>query len=78
MTKETAKKAREILNALEETTAFLKQYDECYEKMIAIRSDFLSKISSTLEFHRDETLKNMIREYLVCKIESLEKQLEEL
>lgn len=78
MTEETAKKARDILNKLDEYKKFLKRYDECQHKTITIKIDFLSSLGDTLDFSYDEKLKDIIREYVVHKIEGLKKQLEEL
>lgn len=46
--------------------------------MITVRRDIFSDIGDSIDFSYDHDFKNLIREYIVCKIESLEKQLEEL
>lgn len=78
MTEETAKKTRNTINILEQYRKFLKEYDQCQDKMIAVRRDCLSGIGDMLDFSFDSDFKKVVREYVVSKIEDLEKQLEEL
>lgn len=78
MTEETAKKVRNTIEELERYRKFLKSYDECQDRAIVVKRDFLSGIGDELDFSCDRDLTAVIREYVVRKINELEKQLEEL
>ena len=56
----------------------MKEYDQCQDKMIAVRRDCLSGIGDMLDFSFDSDFKKVVREYVASKIDDLEKQLEEL
>lgn len=78
MTEKTAKKARDIIDKLEQHRMFLKEYDKCSSKTIVVRRDSLSNIGSSIDFNYDDDFENAIRELIVGKIKDMEKKLEEL
>lgn len=78
MTEEAANKVRSIIDKLDEYRGFLKEYDICNHKTIAVKRDFLSSLGDTLNFSYDKDFDDMIRKYMVQKIAYLEKLLEEL
>lgn len=78
MTEKTAKKARDIIDKLEQHRMFLEEYDKCSRKTIVVKQTRLSNLCETLEFGDDKDFEDSVRQYVVRKILNLEKQLEEI